>query len=62
METTINLQERISEFAVKKEKEASNQEEYYKKKKWKKQGKKCKMHDTNCLKCTYLLAIFLDSC
>ena len=30
METTINLQERISEFAVKKEKEASNQEEYYK--------------------------------
>ena len=32
METTVNLQERISEFAVKKEKEASNQEEYYKKK------------------------------
>ena len=31
METTINLQERISEFAVKKEKETSNQEEYYKK-------------------------------
>ena len=33
METTINLQERISEFAVKKEKEAGNQEGYYKKKK-----------------------------
>ena len=33
METTINLHERISEFAVKKEKEASNQEEYYKKNK-----------------------------
>ena len=32
METTINLQERISEFAVKKEKEAGNQERYYKKK------------------------------
>lgn len=32
METTINLQERISEFAVKKEKEAGNQEGYYKKK------------------------------
>lgn len=33
METTINLQERISEFAVKKEKEAGNQEGYNKKKK-----------------------------
>ena len=33
METTINLQERISEFAVKKEKEAGNQEGYCKKKK-----------------------------
>lgn len=33
METTINLQERISEFAVKKEKEAGNQEGYYNKKK-----------------------------
>jgi len=32
METTINLQERISEFAVKKEKEASNQKKYYKNK------------------------------
>ena len=32
METTINLQERISEFAVKNEKEAGNQEGYYKKK------------------------------
>lgn len=31
METTINLQERIREFAVKKEKEADNQGEYYKK-------------------------------
>lgn len=31
METTINLQERISEFAVKKEKEASNQKSITKK-------------------------------
>ena len=61
METTINLQERISEFAVKKVKEAGNQEGYYKKKK-KIQLKKCKMRDRNCVKCTYLLAIFLDSC
>ena len=61
METTINLQERISEFAVKKEKEAGNQEGYCKKKK-KIQLKKCKMRDRNFVKCTYLLAIFLDSC
>lgn len=31
MGPTTNLQERISEFAVKKEKEAGNQQEYYKK-------------------------------
>lgn len=60
METTINLQERISEFAVKKGKEAGNQEEYYKNKR--NTTLKCKMLDRNCVKCTYLLAIFLDSC
>ena len=54
METTI------SESAVKREKEAGNQKEYYKNKRT--TTLTCKMCDRKCVKCTYLLAIFLDSC
>lgn len=41
MGPTINLQERISAFAVKKEKEAGNQEGYYKKDKYNVKSVRC---------------------